>query len=58
MTPQPRFVRMSDAHTVFGVTDDTLRNWAKKGWIKIHRVGGAALLKISEVEAFIESSAA
>lgn len=56
MKPEPRFVRMADAEAVFGVTDDTLRKWSKEGGFKIHKIGGVALLKITEVEAYIVSS--
>jgi len=58
MTPQAKFIRMSDAPKVFGVTDDTLRKWAKDSGFKLYKIGGATLLKIAEVEAFIESNAA
>ena len=49
---------MADAESVFGVTDDTLRTWSKDGAFKIHKIGGVALIKIAEVAAYIESSAA
>ena len=58
MTPEPKFIRMSDAPKVFGVTDDTLRKWSKDGGFAIYKIGGASLLRIAEVEAFIISSAA
>ena len=58
MTPEPKFIRMSDAPQMFGVTDDTLRKWAKNRGFRLYKIGGATLLKVAEVEAFIESSAA
>ena len=58
MTPERKFIRMSDAPVMFGVTDDTLRKWSKDGAFQIYKIGGASLLRIDEVEAFIVSSAA
>lgn len=53
-TPKPLYVRMSDAPALFSVTDDTLRKWSKDGGFPIYKIGGVTLIKIAEVEAFIQ----
>ena len=57
MKPEPKFIRMCEAPEMFGVTDDTLRKWAKDDGFKLYKIGGASLLKVADVEAFIESNA-
>lgn len=57
MTLQARFVRMSDTQAVFGVTDDTVRDWSKSGGFDIYKIGGASLVSVEEVTAFIRRSA-
>ena len=56
MTPERLTIRVSDAPAVFSVSTDTIYSWAKAGRIRIHKKGGIALLKVSEVLAYIESS--
>lgn len=54
----PLYIRMVDAPGVFSVSDDTLRRWAKDGKIRIYKPGTMTMLKVSEVCAHIDSSAA
>ena len=56
MTPQPLYVRVSDAPKVFSVSTDTLYKWDKQGRIRIFKRGGISLVKVAEIAAYIESS--
>ena len=56
MTPQPLYIRVSDAPKVFRVSTDTIYKWEKAGRIRIRKKGGMSLLKVSEVSAYIDSS--
>lgn len=51
---QPLFIRVSDVHRVFGVSESTIRRHAKADAITIYKRGGASLLKVAEVAAWIE----
>lgn len=54
MTPAHLYVRVSDAPRVFGVSVSTIRRRVKEGRFTIYKRGGASLLKIAEVSAWIE----
>ena len=51
------YIRLANAPARFDVSEDTLRRWEIKGFVKIYRRGSISLLKIAEVEAFIECGA-
>ena len=51
---KPLFVRMAQCQEVFGVHRATFYRWAADGLITIHKRGAISLLKVSEVEAFLE----
>ena len=54
---EPQYVRMADAPKVFGLSRDTLERRAKEGCFSIRKVGGASLLKVAEVCAWIDAGA-
>lgn len=58
MMPDPAYLRLSNAPARFDVSEDTIRRWEAKGYISIYRRGGIALVKVAEVEAFIEGKEA
>lgn len=54
----PLYIRVSRAPEVFGISRPTIYRLAKRGVLTIHKRGGLSLLKVSEVEAYIEGRAA
>lgn len=58
MTDQPPlYIRVSDSKAVFGISRSTIYEMASRGDVRIYKVGGSALLKVSEVSAMIEGKA-
>ena len=56
--PKRRYVRVCDAPNVWGVSVDTIYKAAKAGQLKIYKPIGVSLLKVTEVDAWVEQSAA
>lgn len=52
--PSPLYVRVSDAQEVFGLHRATIYRQAKAGAIRIYKRGGASLLSVAEMRAWIE----
>ncbi|NDW00062.1 helix-turn-helix domain-containing protein [Salipiger sp. PrR002] len=52
---KPLYVRLAQAQEVFGIHRVTFYRWAAAGQIRIHKKGAMSLLKVSEVEAFLEN---
>lgn len=52
--PQPLYIRVSDCQRVFGIHRSTIYREAKKGRIRIYKRGAMSLLKIAEMERYIE----
>ncbi len=52
----PIFVPLKEAPRWFGVSRDTIYRQRKKGKIKIDKAGGRSVLKVSEVQKWIEES--
>jgi hypothetical protein len=52
-TPTPLYVPMTKAQATFGPSRVTFYRAAKAGKINIYHAGHAALLKVSEVEAWL-----
>ena len=50
----PLYISMSDAPTVFSLSRDTFYRAANRGEITIHKRGSRSLLKVTEVEDWIE----
>ena len=50
----PLYISMSDAPTVFSLSRDTFYRAANRGEITIHKRGSRSLLKVAEVEDWIE----
>ncbi len=53
---RPIYVRVCRSKEAFGVHRSTVYRWAQKGWIRIYKRGNVALVRLSEVEAFLEAS--
>ena len=54
MTPQPLYVRITEAQAYFSMSRDTAERRAKEGAFRIYRRGNLSFLKVSEVSAWIE----
>lgn len=55
--PKDRLLSARDMKEIFsGVSQATLGNWAKKGIISRHKIGGLVFYKESEVKRLIERS--
>ncbi|WP_373456011.1 helix-turn-helix transcriptional regulator [Tropicibacter sp. Alg240-R139] len=52
----PIFVPLKEAPKWFGVSRHTIYRQRKKGKIKIYKAGGRSVLKVSEVQRWIEDS--
>ncbi|WP_172332172.1 helix-turn-helix domain-containing protein [Mangrovicoccus sp. HB161399] len=48
------FCRVYEAQDRFGVSPSTIYRWARAGHISIRKVGGCALLRVSEVSDYID----
>ncbi|NDV49563.1 helix-turn-helix domain-containing protein [Yangia sp. PrR007] len=48
-------VRLAQAQEVFGIRRVTFYRWAAAGQIRIYKKGEISLLKVSEIETFLES---
>lgn len=53
---KPLYVKVSESKAVFGLHPATIYRAVNRGTIRIHKVGSSSLLKVAEVEAFIEGS--
>ncbi len=53
---RPIYVRVCRSQEMLGVHRSTVYRWAEKGWIRIYKRGNVALVRLSEVEAFLEAS--
>ncbi|MBR9836992.1 MAG: helix-turn-helix domain-containing protein [Rhodobacteraceae bacterium] len=51
---KPLYVRVASAQAYFGIHRATFYRWANAGRIKIYKQGPISLLKVAEVEAFLE----
>ena len=52
----PIFVPLKEAPKWFGVSRDTIYRQRKKGKIKIYKAGGRSVLKVSELQRWIEDT--
>ncbi|WP_226622621.1 helix-turn-helix domain-containing protein [Alloyangia pacifica] len=49
------YVRMAHAQEVFGIHRVTFYRWAEAGQIRVYKRGAMSLLKVAEIEAFLEN---
>lgn len=55
--PKDRLLSARDMKQIFsGVSQATLANWVKKGYLSRHKIGGLVFYKESEVKSLIERS--
>lgn len=55
--PKERLLSAQDMKKIFsGVSQATLQNWSKKGFLHRHKIGGLVFYKESEVNKLIEDS--
>lgn len=54
---KPLYVRLSQAKDTFGIHRATFYRWAAAGRIRIYKKGPISLLKVSEIEVFLEGRA-
>jgi len=52
---RPLYIRPSQAQQVFGIHRSTLYRWAQTGAFRIFRRGSVSLVRVEDVERFIES---
>lgn len=58
MTDKPLYIPIKQCKDYFSLSRDTIYRAAARGEITIHKVGYRSLLKVSEIEVWIESAAA
>ncbi|MFX4298545.1 hypothetical protein [Pseudosulfitobacter pseudonitzschiae] len=51
---KPIYTRMFEVKTVFGVSDDQVRIWARKGLIDIHKRGRMSFVRTDDLAKIIE----
>ena len=53
------YVQTAEAAEILGVSQNTLRKWAERGGIPMHRnpANGYRLFKLSDLETFLEKAA-
>ena len=55
--PKDRLLSASDMKEIFsGISQATLGNWVKRGYLSRHKIGGLVFYKESEVNKLIERS--
>ncbi|MBT3142808.1 hypothetical protein DS909_01655 [Phaeobacter gallaeciensis] len=57
MTDKPLYVPIKQCKDYFSLSRDTIYRAAARGEITIHKVGCRSLLKVSEIEMWIENPA-
>ena len=55
MSEVERWVSLEDIAVHLDVSKDTIRAWIKKGTIPFHKVGRQYKVRVSEVDAWVES---
>lgn len=54
-TQSPVYTRMFMVSEVYGISEDTVRRWAQKGLLTIHKRGRMSFVRTDEIEPIIES---
>lgn len=52
--PKPRFTSITDAATMLGICDETVRRWGKKGLLRFAVVNGRRRIITESIDALIE----
>ena len=50
----PKLLNVTEASTYIGVSQRTLRSWISERKIKVARIGGRVVLRLVDVDRFIE----
>ena len=53
-TNPPKLLNVTEASTYIGVSQRTLRSWISERKIKVARIGGRVVLRLVDVDRFIE----
>ena len=53
-TNPPKLLNVTEASTYIGVSQRTLRSWISERKIKVARIGGRVVLRLLDVDRFIE----
>jgi len=58
--PKKKFIRVSDVPKIYSIGRDKIYRWQKENppRIKIYKLDGCALLKVSDLDRIIEETAA